>query len=97
MYIPVLPAALVEVLNTPTPFIAGVHSAVRNQTLELLDVIIVDCDSGCVIIPECVHIPSMPEHMNTRLLNDLSSVSSHLSLLTQSCDSTHDITCDYLQ
>ena len=74
MYIPVLPAALVEVLSTPTPFIAGVHSAVKNQVMDLLDVIIVDCDSGSVVIPECVHIPSMPEPMNTRLLDGLSLV-----------------------
>lgn len=75
MYIPVLPAALVEVLSTPTPFIAGVHSSVRDQALDLLDVIIVDCDSGSVVIPECVHIPTMPEPMNTRLLEGLSMVS----------------------
>ena len=74
VYIPLLPAALVEVLSTPTPFIAGVHSTVRNQVMDLLDVIIVDCDSGSVVIPECVHIPTMPEPMNTRLLEGLSLV-----------------------
>lgn len=76
VYIPLLPAALVEVLSTPTPFIAGVHSSVRNEVLDLLDVIIVDCDSGRVVIPECVHIPTMPEPMNTRLLEGLSLVST---------------------
>lgn len=79
MYIPVLPAPLVEVLSTPTPFIAGVHSSVRGQALmDLLDVIIVDCDSGSVVIPECVHIPTMPEPMNTRLLDGLSAVRSEI-------------------
>ena len=75
MYIPLLPAALVEVLSTPTPFIAGIHASVRSQVLDLLDVIIVDCDSGHVKIPECVHIPIIPEPMNTRLLDSLSLVS----------------------
>ncbi|XP_067934289.1 myotubularin-related protein 13-like [Watersipora subatra] len=74
VYIPVLPAGLVEVLSTPTPFIAGVHSSVSSQVQDLLDVIIVDCDSGSVVIPECVHIPSVPEPMSQRLLDSLSLV-----------------------
>lgn len=81
MYIPVLPAALVEVLSTPTPFIAGIHSTVREQAADLLDVIIVDCDSGSIKIPECVNLPPMPEPMGRRLLDGLSLVSASASCL----------------
>ncbi|XP_041365406.1 myotubularin-related protein 13-like [Gigantopelta aegis] len=60
VYIPILPVSLLEVLNTPTPFIAGIHSSLRNDAMDLvgpLDVIIVDLDGGSLHIPECVSIP----------------------------------------
>lgn len=36
VYIPLLPAALVEVLSTPTPFIMGVHSSLKSEVAELV-------------------------------------------------------------
>lgn len=36
VYIPLLPAALVEVLSTPTPFIMGVHSSLKHEIAELV-------------------------------------------------------------
>ena len=36
VYIPVLPSSLLEVLNTPTPFIAGVHSMHREEIKDLV-------------------------------------------------------------
>ena len=36
MYIPLLPATLFEVLNTPTPFVAGVHSSLKCYFTELV-------------------------------------------------------------
>lgn len=38
VYIPLLPAALVEVLSTPTPFIMGVHSSLKAEVSELVSV-----------------------------------------------------------
>lgn len=38
VYIPLLPAPLVEVLSTPTPFIMGVHSSLRSEVAELVSV-----------------------------------------------------------
>ncbi|KAG8125797.1 hypothetical protein E2320_021185, partial [Naja naja] len=35
-YIPILPAQLLEVLSSPTPFIIGVHSIFRNDIHELV-------------------------------------------------------------
>ncbi|KAK2535745.1 Sbf2 [Columba guinea] len=60
-YIPILPAQLLEVLSSPTPFIIGIHSVFRNDIHELLDVIIADLDGGTIKIPECIHLSQLPE------------------------------------
>lgn len=44
VYIPLLPAALVEVLSTPTPFVMGVHSSLKSEVAELV------CSTVIVII-----------------------------------------------
>ncbi|XP_048241880.1 myotubularin-related protein 13-like isoform X3 [Haliotis rufescens] len=74
VYIPILPASLLEVLNTPTPFIAGVHASLRNDVVDLLDVIIVDLDGGSVRIPECVSIPSIPDPILNRTMKALTRI-----------------------
>ena len=71
VYIPILPAHLVEVLNSPTPYMAGVHSSLTEDTADLLDVIIVDLDGGSIKIPECVNIPMIPEPILSRTKNSL--------------------------
>lgn len=43
VYIPLLPAALVEVLSTPTPFIMGVHSSLKHEVTELVRYLIKLC------------------------------------------------------
>ncbi|PIN88615.1 hypothetical protein AB205_0206340 [Aquarana catesbeiana] len=60
-YVPILPAQLLEVLSTPTPFIIGVSALFRSETQDLLDVVIADLDGGTVTIPECVQLPLLPE------------------------------------
>ncbi|XP_060033175.1 myotubularin-related protein 13 isoform X5 [Erinaceus europaeus] len=60
-YIPILPAQLLEVLSSPTPFIIGVHSVFKADVHELLDVIIADLDGGTIKVPECIHLSSLPE------------------------------------
>ncbi|KAM5170842.1 myotubularin-related protein 5 isoform 1-T1 [Mantella aurantiaca] len=60
-YVPILPAQLLEVLSTPTPFIIGVNALFRSETQDLLDVVIADLDGGTVTIPECVQLPLLPE------------------------------------
>ncbi|XP_055601637.1 myotubularin-related protein 13 [Uranotaenia lowii] len=57
VYIPLLPAPLVEVLSTPTPFIMGIHSALLTEVTEVLDVIIADLDGGSIHIPESLVPP----------------------------------------
>lgn len=37
-YIPILPAQLLEVLSSPTPFIIGVHSIFKTDVHELVSI-----------------------------------------------------------
>ncbi|XP_077025391.1 myotubularin-related protein 5 isoform X6 [Tamandua tetradactyla] len=73
-YVPILPSQLLEVLSTPTPFIIGVHAAFQAETQELLDVIVADLDGGTVTVPECVHIPPLPEPLQSQTHSVLSTV-----------------------
>lgn len=74
VYIPVLPAFLSEVLSTPTPFVIGVHSSMKNEVSDILDVIIVDLDGGHIAVPDCIHIPRLDESTLDELLTLLCSV-----------------------
>ncbi|RWS28346.1 Myotubularin-related protein 13-like protein, partial [Leptotrombidium deliense] len=69
VYIPLLPSSLLEVLSTPTPFVIGVHSSLRNEVEDLLDVITVDLDGGSISVPE--HLPRLDEHTTAQLVNQL--------------------------
>lgn len=73
-YIPILPANLLEVLCTPTPFIIGVHSIFHSETEDLLDVIKADLDGGEVTVPECLHIPLLTEPLLHHTRSALSMV-----------------------
>ncbi|XP_069180959.1 myotubularin-related protein 13 isoform X4 [Procambarus clarkii] len=61
VYIPILPATLVEVLSTPTPFIMGVHSSLQHDIAELMDVIVADLDGGAIRVPESLTFSLLPE------------------------------------
>ncbi|VEN53895.1 unnamed protein product [Callosobruchus maculatus] len=76
VYIPLLPAPLVEVLSTPTPFIMGVHSSLRSEVSELMDVIVADLDGGSLTVPDGVNVPLLPEPL-------LSGTREALSLVLQ--------------
>ncbi|KAL8222591.1 UNVERIFIED_CONTAM: ARS-binding factor 1 [Gekko kuhli] len=73
-YVPILPAQLLEVLSTPTPFIIGVSSTFQSETQELLDVIVADLDGGTVTVPECIHISLLPEPLLHQTREALSMV-----------------------
>lgn len=57
VYIPILPAALIEVLSTPTPFIMGVHSSLQPEIIDMIDIIVADIDGGSIYIPESLVPP----------------------------------------
>ncbi|KAM4018235.1 myotubularin-related protein 13 isoform 1-T1 [Anomaloglossus baeobatrachus] len=73
-YIPILPAQLLEVLSSPTPFIIGVHSVFCSELHDLLDVIIADLDGGTIKIPECIHLSPLPEPLLHQMQTALSLV-----------------------
>ncbi|XP_053572268.1 myotubularin-related protein 5 [Bombina bombina] len=73
-YVPILPAHLLEVLSTPTPFIIGVNALFRAETQELLDVIIADLDGGTIAIPECIQLPLLPDPLIHHIQESLSLV-----------------------
>ncbi|XP_053304996.1 myotubularin-related protein 13 [Spea bombifrons] len=73
-YIPILPAQLLEVLSSPTPFIIGVHSVFCSEIHDLLDVIIADLDGGTIKIPECIHLSQLPEPLLQQTVAALSHI-----------------------
>ncbi|XP_023320914.1 myotubularin-related protein 13 isoform X8 [Eurytemora carolleeae] len=70
--VPVLPSSILEVLSSPTPYIIGVHSAHQEHIADLLDVIIVDLDGGCLTIPENMTIHQIMEPLRSRVQLELS-------------------------
>ncbi|RZF38820.1 hypothetical protein LSTR_LSTR000523 [Laodelphax striatellus] len=74
VYIPLLPAALVEVLSTPTPFVMGVHSSLKTDVSELMDVIVADLDGGSILVPDGVSLPLLPEPLLSHTCRSLSLV-----------------------
>ncbi|CAG2162301.1 unnamed protein product [Oppiella nova] len=74
IYIPILPSPLLEVLSTPTPFLMGIHSSLKNEVTDLLDVIVVDLDGGSVTIPDCLRVPRFDEPLYSQLITHLCQV-----------------------
>lgn len=74
VYIPLLPAALVEILSTPTPFVMGVHSSLKTDVSELMDVIVADLDGGNIIVPDGLSLSLLPEPLLTNTQESLSLV-----------------------
>jgi myotubularin-related protein 5/13 len=35
-YVPILPATILEILSTPTPFIMGIHSSMQNEVNDVV-------------------------------------------------------------
>ncbi|GBL87002.1 Myotubularin-related protein 13 [Araneus ventricosus] len=74
VYIPLLPSALIEVLSTPTPFLMGVHSSLKGEVVDLLDVIVVDLDGGSLLVPECINVSRLPEPLHSILYSHMCEV-----------------------
>lgn len=74
VYIPLLPAGLVEVLSTPTPFLMGVHASLKTDVSEQMDVIVADLDGGSILVPDGISLPLLPEPLLTQTQDCLSLV-----------------------
>lgn len=53
-YVPILPAQLLEVLSTPTPFIIGVNAAFQAETQELVRAVPCVCIPPRLLLSHCV-------------------------------------------
>ncbi|KAL1459921.1 hypothetical protein WDU94_011868, partial [Cyamophila willieti] len=74
VHIPLLPTFLVEVLSTPTPFVIGVHSSLKTDVSELMDVIVADLDGGAIFVPDSVSLPLLPEPLLSHTTDSLSLI-----------------------
>lgn len=74
VYVPLLPAALAEVLATPTPFLIGLHSHLKEEVVDVLDVIVADLDSGSLSVPASLSVPRPSEPFHSQLLSALGAV-----------------------
>jgi DENN (AEX-3) domain len=52
VYIPILPASLLEVLSTPTPFIMGIHSSLKAEITEVVSC----CHVGLSLLEQPVNV-----------------------------------------
>lgn len=76
MYVPLLPQTLIEMLNSPTPFVMGVHSSLKAQIADVVDVrpVVAELDEGSVDVPEHVSLAKIPEPYYGKLLTWLTLV-----------------------
>jgi hypothetical protein len=67
-YVPVLPRILLEHVESPQPFVLGVHSSwLKDMSPDVYeDLVVVDCDRGMVHAP---HIQPCPPSIRRRLLS----------------------------
>ncbi|CAG7827012.1 unnamed protein product [Allacma fusca] len=73
-YVPHLPASTLDVCESPTPFIYGVHSSLKDECSGLIDVIIADLDGGSIAVPDGTSIPTLPEALWTTVKDQLAMV-----------------------
>ncbi|XP_074605890.1 myotubularin-related protein 13-like [Acropora palmata] len=84
VFIPILPAALLEFLSAPTPYIMGVHESYKDVAPDLADVILVDIDGGHIFIPDAINLALLPEPFLGRTRHELTMV-LHPQLVTADC------------
>ncbi|KAH7644117.1 myotubularin-related protein 13-like protein [Dermatophagoides farinae] len=76
VFIPILPSSLLDFIASPTPFLMGIHSSLKSQAVETIDVIVVDLDEGYVKIPDGLLITKFDENLYAQLTNQLCLVLS---------------------
>ncbi|KAK6061676.1 DENN domain protein [Cooperia oncophora] len=69
-FVTALPALLLEYLESPTPYLMGVLSQVREK-LPNVDAVVVDLDTGEVRLPENNHLAELPSPFRERLVTRL--------------------------
>ena len=76
-FVPLLPSNLIEYLEAPHPFIMGLNSSNIDLINKENDIIIINIDTGAVIVPESVKetIINFPESNIASIKRKLSEVS----------------------
>lgn len=75
VFIPVLPARLVQVLDAPCPYICGIERHYEKYDLPEDDFVLVDLDKNEIQSPE--HPPSLPKQQKKKLLSLLHLAAPH--------------------
>ena len=60
VYVPIVPTALVDYLDSPTPFIMGLNARIAWDPVTAPDVTIVDLDRSAVNVPASSPLPPLP-------------------------------------
>lgn len=72
VYLPLLPAELGDFLESPVPYVAGIHSGrVHLFDLPTDQAVVVRLDRGEVLAPGAGFVPALPDHTRTKLLKAL--------------------------
>ena len=78
IYIPIVPAPLLDLLEAPVPFLLGTHSSwlkhIPSQCLH--DVIIIDCDTSCIKIGSEAQPTQFPSKIDRWLMLGLKMIMS---------------------
>jgi myotubularin-related protein 5/13 len=80
VYVPIVPKQVLNILESPTPYIMGVHASLASQASQLLfaggatDVITVDLDTGAVHIPADSAMLIIPQPYRHRLYTTLTRI-----------------------
>ncbi|CAG0897373.1 unnamed protein product, partial [Cyprideis torosa] len=78
VYIPVFPSRALEILESPVPFLGGIHSSLRGEIDDRIimqsDLILADLDGGYVSCPD--DLPAFPEPLTSKIQTNLSMVLS---------------------
>ncbi|EDV28505.1 uncharacterized protein TRIADDRAFT_51481 [Trichoplax adhaerens] len=86
VFIPILPTNLLDILDSPTPFVIGVSSSCRekldrmNESSEVLEeIVLANIDGGNVIVPERIQLPPLPRIFHDKVSRALNAVvNTHL-------------------
>lgn len=70
-YIPVLPAAMVEIIGAPTPYLIGWCGSVDEAQAYSAETVFIDLDANVVHIPAYAPLPKLPEKTKKKLVKAL--------------------------
>lgn len=71
-YIPVMPVSMSDYLDSPVPFLCGVHTEQWEEKRgDCPDVVGCDIDGGGLVIPDNIYVPKLPDQIDKELVHRL--------------------------